>query len=361
MFERGVAIVYASRRAAETALKIREALAKADVKSQVFATSRNTVGNVSAIKGSLREFVGDAFRRFDAIVAVMASGIIIRAMAPFLKSKFEDPAVVCVDVAGRFAISLTSGHYGGGNKLAKIIAKGISAIPVITTASESIGKKSVEEIAESLHCNIVNSDALTAINALIVNDAPISLIFLGSFHHVPKSLLGYKVGAASSLSQVNKILEAFAGAVVISKAEVSPDAFSKPVVVLKPKTVALGLGFRRNVDAEAIVRAVKLALKRAGVPLALVPRVATVDIKRGSRAIREAAERLGLELLFFSPGELNRVSHEDLSPESDIVKRHLGIGGVCERAALLAVGGNGRLILKKMRVNGVTVAVAEEK
>lgn len=361
MFERGVAIVYVSRRGAETALKIKTALDKCSIKSQVFAPERNAFGSVSAIKGDLRGFIGDVFRGFDAIIAVMASGIVIRTIAPFLKNKFEDPAVVCIDIAGRFAISLLSGHYGGGNKLAKIVAQEIGAVPVITTASEALGKKSVEEIAEGLNCSIVDSKDLTSLNSMIVNEAPIALIFLGSSRHLPRRLFGIKVRAAADISQVNRILNTFSGAIVISQVKVSNTAFSKPVVILKPKVVALGLGYRRNVDAKALMKAIKTALKYANLPLALVSRIATVNIKRDSKVLMEVAERLGLELFFFSPEELSQVSCEDLSPESDIVKRHLGIGGVCERAALLAVGGNAKLLLKKMLVNGVTVAVAGEK
>jgi cobalt-precorrin 5A hydrolase len=89
--------------------------------------------------------------------------------------------------------------------------------------------------------------------------------------------------------------------------------------------------------------------------------MATVDVKKRSPGIINAAGRLGLELHFFSVESLRGFSHEDLSPDSEIVKKKIGVGGVCERAALSAAGGKARLILKKMKVNGVTVAVAEEE
>ena len=85
----------------------------------------------------------------DALVAVMATGIIIRAVAPYLESKLTDPAVIGVDAAGKFVISLLSGHYGGANELAKIIAQGIGGTAVITTASDATGKQSVDELARN--------------------------------------------------------------------------------------------------------------------------------------------------------------------------------------------------------------------
>lgn len=361
MFERGVAIIYVSRRAAETALKIRETLLRIGVKCQVYAPGRNVVEGFFAIEKRLTDFVEEIIERVDAIVAVMAVGIIIRVIAPLLKNKLKDPAVVCVDAGGRFSISLISGHYGGANKLAQIIADGIGAIPVITTASEIFGRKSVEEVARSLQCKIVNPESLTAVNSLIVDGANVAIIFLGEFRDLPRKLLGYRVKAVSNFERLEKLLKSLDGAIIVTRDHIASKAFSKPASILMLKTIAVGLGSRRNVDADAVLKAIKYALRLVRIPSALVTRLATIDIKSGSSGIIEASKRLGLELLFFSPRELGGLSHEDLSQDSDTVKRHIGIGGVCERAALLAIGGDARLILRKTRVNGVTVAIAVEK
>jgi cobalt-precorrin 5A hydrolase/precorrin-3B C17-methyltransferase len=149
MFEKGVAIVYVSGKAAETALKVRDALAKANIKTSVFAPKKYGREGTFAIRGDFREFIREIFSRFDAIVAVMASGIIIRAVGPLLKSKFSDPAIVCVDVAGRFAVALVSGHYRGANHLARLIADGINATAVVTTASDALGKKVLKSLPEA--------------------------------------------------------------------------------------------------------------------------------------------------------------------------------------------------------------------
>ncbi len=361
MFEKGVAIVYVSGKAAETARKIKDALTMAGIKTTVFAPKKYANKDVSAIEGTFKEFIREIFSKFDAIVGVMASGIIIRAVGPLLKSKMADPAIVCVDVAGRFAVSLVSGHYGGANHLTRLIAKGINATAVITTASEVLGKKSVEELARSLHCKIMNPENLKAVNAIIVEGGEIALLFVGDYRRVPSRVFSYKAEIVEHVEQAVEFLKGFDGGIIVSKAPTATASFPKPVVILKPKTVTVGIGARKNVDEKDVLKAVKLALKRAHVPLSVAAKMATVDVKRSSHALANVAERLGLELQFFSLETLRGFSHEDLSPDSEIVKKTLGVGGVCERAALLAVGGKARLILKKMKVDGVTVAVAEEE
>ncbi len=94
-------------------------------------------------------------------------------------------------------------------------------------------------------------------------------------------------------------------------------------------------------------------------PLASVDRFATVDIKRDSIPMLKAVEQLGKPLEFLSVEALRSVSYHGLSPDSKMVQEKIGVGGVCERAAIIAAGKNPKLILKKTKLNGVTVAIAE--
>ena len=135
MFPKGIAVIALTARGVETAAKISAALEKLEIKNNVYSPEQCVQGWGTPLNTRLSEFVKDIFGKVDAIIAVMATGIIVRAIAPCLKSKLTDPAVVCVDVSGRFAISLLSGHYGGANELTRIIAREIGATPVVTTAS----------------------------------------------------------------------------------------------------------------------------------------------------------------------------------------------------------------------------------
>ncbi|MBI5286633.1 MAG: cobalamin biosynthesis protein CbiG, partial [Deltaproteobacteria bacterium] len=127
---------------------------------EVFPSSRLHVFN--GFKGSvgetsfqnLRQEVKKAFNGYDGLVFIMATGIVVRVIAPFLKDKAKDPAVVVVDEGGRYAISLLSGHLGGANELTMRIAKLIGAKPVITTATDINGLPCIEEVAKRFNCTI---------------------------------------------------------------------------------------------------------------------------------------------------------------------------------------------------------------
>jgi cobalt-precorrin 5A hydrolase len=136
------------------------------------------------------------------------------------------------------------------------------------------------------------------------------------------------------------------------------DGLLKPTTILKQKTIGVGIGSRKNVTAEDIVETVNSALSQTNIPVERVDRLATVEIKKDSKSMKQAAETMGLELEFISVEELRAFRNEDLSPDSKLVKEKIGVGGVCERAALIVAGKKPKLVLTKTKAKGVTVAVA---
>lgn len=360
MFSKGIAIVAITKRGTETALRIQHALTALDLHSKVFAPAKYSQPSVVPLEQKLGDFIKENYCKFDAIIAIMAAGIVVRAVAPLLESKLTDPAVVVVDVCGHFAISLLSGHYGGANELTKLIAEGICATPVITTASDAMGQQSVDEVARSLHLSIENPDSLAAVNSAIVNGQRLVLVVMGDVKMTVTRIVGFDIKKADTMNEAKKVLNAYDAGAIITRRQGSEEKFTKPLTFLKPKTVVVGLGARKIIAEEAIVEAVKAALAKIGLPLERVDHLATVSIKRDSASMIEAAEKLGHKLEFLDVAALRTFKHRDLSPDSEIVKRNIGVGGVSEQAALIAAGGEkARLILKKMKLNGVTVAIAE--
>jgi cobalt-precorrin 5A hydrolase len=179
MYANGVAIVAITRRGVETAQKIKDALQQQGLASIVYAPKKYSQKGVTEIEEPVSAFIRDIYSTVDALVGVMATGIIIRSVAPMLKSKLSDPAVVGVDTTGKFVISLLSGHFGGANELTKIIAGSIGAQAVITTASEVTGKLSVDEFARIMHFSIKNPESLVAVNTAIVNGDNLVLVLVG--------------------------------------------------------------------------------------------------------------------------------------------------------------------------------------
>jgi cobalt-precorrin 5A hydrolase len=359
MYAKGIAVVAITRRGVETALKIKGALDNAGLNSTVYAPKKYNQNGVIPLEKKFADFIKDTYSTVDALVAVMASGIIIRAVAPLLENKLTDPAVVGVDAAGKFAVSLLSGHYGGANELARTIASGIGATAVITTASDATGKQSVDELAKKLNLTIQNPESLVAVNAAIVNGDRLVVVLTGDVNIPVDVIGGYDIKKARNGEEALEIVNHYDAGIIITHEPLSIDKFVKPFTILKTKCLVVGLGARKNASLDSIIEAVITALERVHLPLTSVNRFATVDIKRDSKAMVDAAERLGAPLEFLSVDALRKLSHKDLSPDSKMVQEKIGVGGVCERAALLVAGKNSRLILKKTKRNGVTVAIAE--
>lgn len=359
MFEKGIAVVAITRRGVETALKIQRGLDIAGYPCTVYASKKYSQNGVVPLEKKLPDFLAEIYSKVDGVVAVMATGIIIRSVAPLLESKLTDPAVVGVDAMGKFAISLLSGHLGGANDLAHAVAKAINAIPVITTATEVMGKQCVEELSKNLHLIIENPDSLVAVNSAIVNGDRVVLVVVGDAKIPPNAIGAFEVRTVDNGVEGLGVINRYDAGIVITHEPLSVANFTKPFTILKTRHVVVGLGATKEAPADNIITAVDEALEKVHVPLSRVYRFATVDIKRDSQPMLEAVEKLGAPLEFLSVEALRSVTYEDLSPDSAMVQEKIGIGGVCERAALLTAGKNAKLILKKMKLNGVTVAVAE--
>ena len=292
MYSKGIAVVAITRRGVETALRIKEALGNAGLKSTVYAPKKYSQNGVVPLDKKLGEFINDTYSNVDALVAVMATGIVIRSVAQLLESKLTDPAVIGVDATGKFVISLLSGHYGGANELAKTIAKGIGAIPVITTASDVTGKMSVDELARNLYLKIQNPESLVAVNAAIVNGDRVIVVLIGNIKIPIDAVSCYELKKAENGMQALEIINQYDAGIIITQESLSIAKFSMPFTILKTKNVVVGLGARKESTADSMVEAVNKALERIHLPPERVNRFATVDIKKTSKPMIEAVERL---------------------------------------------------------------------
>ena len=203
-----------------------------------------------------------------------------------------------------------------------------------------------------------------AVNSAIVNGDHMVVVLIGDVE-IPTDQIGcYEIKTAENAAQAFEIINNYDAGVIVTNEPLSPevlriDKVVKPFTILKTKRIVVGLGARKDSSADSIIEAVDIALEQTKLPLASVDRFATVDIKRDSPQMIKAVEQLGKPLEFLSVDALRSVSYKDLSPDSKMVQEKIGVGGVCERAALLLAGKNPKLILKKTKLNGVTVAIAE--
>lgn len=338
---------------------------------------------------NLRQWCRDCFEQAEGIIFIGACGIAVRTVAPFLKSKTTDPAVVVIDEAGQYVISLLSGHIGGANEFAVDIAQRIGAAPVITTASDVNGKLAVDVFAKKNGLAIGSMHDAKEIAAAILRGERVGVYCTGNIEGaIPQELTLLPVrraDAASLHDQERTVLSVCDGrntdaaedtlllcdsvqkAVdhIIWISEQSPQRAlaaeyltraDGTVLHLIPKAVVLGLGCRRGKEEDELKSVVDRVLAKAGIPASALCCASSIDLKKDEGGIHALCRTLGIPFKTWTADELSAVQGDFQA--SEFVRRTTGVDNVCERAALLAAGTGGRLISRKYAENGVTAALA---
>lgn len=293
---------------------------------------------------SLASWTAARFARAGALVFVGASGIAVRAIAPLVRDKFSDPAVVSIDEAGRFAVPLLSGHVGGANELARELARIAGGQAVVSTATDVNGLFAVDEWAARRGLRIVERAVAKEISARLLEGAPVGFATDLDFAWEPPAGV---VAVASDPSAPDAPEVGFA---VTLDDEWQPFARTLHLV---PQAVTVGVGCRKDSDPAVVARAVDEALAKAHVSRHAVDTLASIDVKRAEPALLQLSSERGWDFRVYSAAELAAVPGE--FEASEFVKRTVGVDNVCERSALAA---GGRLLLGKQAGNGATVAIA---
>ena len=285
--------------------------------------------------GSLDAWTQAHFTTDDALIFVGASGIAVRAIAPHVRDKFSDPAVVSVDEAGRFVVPLLSGHVGGANELARDIAVITGGQAAVSTATDVNGLFAVDEWAARHGFAILERSIAKEISAALLAGRPVG--FKSDFE-LDEKPSGVTEGAADI------------GFVV----SLDDSAMPFPRTLhLVPRVATVGVGCRKGTDPSALEQAVADALAEANVSAKAVTTIASIEVKKDELAILELASKMGWSPVFYTADELAAVPGEFSS--SDFVKRTVGVDNVCERAACAS---GGELVLGKQAGGGITVAIA---
>lgn len=317
-----------------------------------FLNPFHEINGLEPLKITLQEWTGKQFTACDGLIFIGAAGIAVRAIAPWVKDKRTDPAVVVIDDCGRFSISLLSGHLGGANGLAKETARLTGGIPVITTATDIHGRFAVDNFAKEQGLWISDMKAAKAVSADV--------------------LAGEPVGLFSDFPVLGNLPEGFfqkescrRNVWITVKRDPGEDGFPKlfspeggEVLRLVPRIVILGIGCKKGTEKERIEAAVGEALSRWNIELESIAAVATIDIKKEEAGLLSFVREHDF-LFQVYPAERLLQAEGDFSPSS-FVKEITGVDNVCERAAVSLAEdlGGGRLIMRKQAGGGVTVAAA---
>ena len=270
----------------------------------------------------------------------MATGIVVRTIAPFIQHKMLDPAVVVLDEMGTYAISLLSGHLGGANEVTNRVAKLVGATAVITTASDLHGKMAIDMFAKNNGLIIDNLTHAKEVTALLLNGKCIDQRN-ETLLHLP--------------TVYDHDNEADAVVLVTHRKDIQP---LKPTVKLIPKNLVLGIGCRRDTSSTAIIEFIRQQLTELNIDCRALLKIASVDVKSNEPGILKTALRLKLPVVFINRDEIKTVESHFCG--SSFVKQTIGVSAVCEPVAFLAGGSKGRFLLHKTASNGITLAIFEK-
>lgn len=307
-----------------------------------------------------KEFSIDHFKNSKGIVFIGSLGICVRYIAPFIESKYRDPAVVCVDSSGKYVIPVISGHIGGANDLARQIAYITGGEAVITTQSDNSNKLSIDTLGAKFGWE-------TFTNGISLNNAIIEYVNGGKC----AMLLDIKDRGTEYLERFKgDNIEVFYKFSDIKSKDykviiaVSPYIYTSdiPMVTYVPKVLHLGCGCKRGAEIGEAVEQIRESLIYRGINPAAIASVSSVDLKKDEQFIHKLAEGLLGEdrVLIYSPKELEGI---DVPNKSDMAFKVTGVYGVAEGSAIKAAN-YGPLLIEKQKVascsqvNSYTFALA---
>ena len=376
---------------------------------ELVTTNERAANIVPKLTVSLSDWVETQFVSCDLLVFVGACGIAVRKIAPFIKDKKSDPAVLVVDDMGGNVISLLSGHIGNANAWTCLVADGIGANPVITTASDCHGKIAIDMFAVNNGLVITDFTLAKDIESALLDGEKIRLIIdedcaVKLAGDVPEEFINIENEISENSretdnscknilekdeieknkykpekSEIRKIIfkkeENEANRTVSTKSMINQianetnkftirigikDSYAdlheeNDELMLVPRNIMLGVGCRRGKEKQEIVNMIRKFLRLNNISEKAIFTIASIDLKKDEEGLILAAEEFNAKTRFFSADELGKV--ESVSESSEFVKKITGVDNVCERAAILG-SDFGWLICTKYKEDGVTVAAA---
>lgn len=373
----------------QTGEKLKKALEEQEHAVSLYTKSKYIP---ESIKESTKEWAGKQFESADGIIFIGATGIAVRSIAPYVASKKTDPAVLVTDECGKFVISLLSGHLGGANELALQAAEALHAVPIVTTATDLEGKFAVDVFAKKNNCHIFRMKEAKEVSAALLAgekvgfysefpwegelpDGLVNCCGLRDENWISENEPGTNVQNDNQIKSASDLFPKVGIAVTIHK-NCTPFLSTTHVV---PQAVALGMGCRKNKEAQAVEKAAFTCLEENQIYPQAVACLASIDIKKEEPGLLALAEKMGIPFETFSSEELLAVKGEFTA--SSFVSRTVGVDNVCERSALKAAqdriclntdripernqtkpgtrrgGEHCRLIQRKQAADGVTAAL----
>lgn len=291
---------------------------------------------------SIKTALKDNWAQFDGFICIMACGIVVRSIATLLKDKKTDPAIVVVDEKGKHAISLLSGHIGGGNKLARKVAELTAGTPVITTASDTLHLTALDLWCKSQNLVTNDNSQLTKASSKLVNSGQLLLYSDCNYSDLPKEFI------------ITDDIE---------KADIIISIYNQKIegkLILHPKIVVAGMGCNRGTPVHEFDEALHELCAELNISTQSIGKICSIDKKSDEKGLLEFAQTMQLPIDFFSKDQINTFTELEIS---DAAMKAVGAIGVAEPCALLGAENKktesiNNLISKKRKWKNITIALA---
>lgn len=349
-----IAIIAVTEKGKNTAEKIASELENVDVFFQ---------------KRGIKELTGELLNKYECIIFVSACGIAVRCISPFLKSKFEDPAVLVVDDNGNNVISLLSGHIGGANEITLKIADVLNANPVITTSTDTNKKGALDVIVSKIGGYVEKlRESAKLVNSYLVDDKRVGIYFDSGYESEKDSLnlSGFElidekteidaIAKLDVLVSVTDKLRCWVDEIVYNIKKDNEEKEDLIYIKLVPRRIALGMGCRKNTETEKMIEEFSTFSALNNIHPAAIVKTGSLIIKKDEKCMIDLSKALCAEFNLFDVDEICTCDY--MFDKSEFVKKNTGVYSVAQPSAYLL---SGNVISDKYKNNGTTFAFGRMK
>lgn len=349
-----IAIIAVTEKGKNTAEKIASELENVDVFFQ---------------KRGIKELTGELFNKYECIIFVSACGIAVRCISPFLKSKFEDPAVLVVDDNGNNVISLLSGHIGGANEITLKIADVLEANPVITTSTDTNKKGALDVIVSKIGGYVENlRESAKLVNSYLVDNKRVGIYFDSDYESEKDSLnlSGFElidekteidaIVKLDALVSVTDKLRCWVDEIIYNIKKDNEEKEDLIYIKLVPRRIALGMGCRKNTETEKMIEEFSIFSALNNIHPAAIVKTGSLIIKKDEKCMIDLSKALCAEFNLFDVDEICTCDY--MFDKSEFVKKNTGVYSVAQPSAYLL---SGNVISDKYKNNGTTFAFGRMK
>jgi cobalt-precorrin 5A hydrolase len=345
-----MAILAITRHGIEIARRIKQRMPEVEI---YVPEKHNDGGNdIIWFSEQSTQLVGNLFKTYDALICIFSLGAVIRMVAPHLIDKKSDPAVLVIDDKANNVISALSGHLGGANALARVVASFLGAQPIITTAADVNETIAVDLVGREFGWIIENFENVTKVSAFMVNEEKIAIYQDAGEKKWRVAPLPKNVTIVESIDQVKS--PEFKGGLIISDQLVTDQSILTKSVIYRPKSLVVGIGLHWDTSKETIESGINTVFEERGLCFQSIRNIASIDRKAKVKGLEEFSMQYGIPLEIY---EKDRLASVDVPNPSATVQKFEGTSSVSEASSLLS--SQGELVVPKQKLPpNLTIAVS---